>query len=166
MSDQAPPAPVENAPVAEQAAATPVAEQAASEPKMEVEESAEVKAEATAVTSSEAAPVAAEGAASEVPAATDAPATIADDATTGAVKNDLPQQGVDENVEKIIESESAELANKKPKVDLQGLPVRAYLDQTIVPILLQGMSVLAKERPPNPIEYLATYLLKNKDKFD
>lgn len=74
---------------------------------------------------------------------------------------------LDENAEKIIENEQAELAaNKKPKVDLQGLPVRAYLDQTIVPILLQGMSVLAKERPPNPIEYLATYLLKNKDKFD
>jgi protein dpy-30 len=82
--------------------------------------------------------------------------------------NDLVSQtGVDENVEKLIESESAELSNnKKPKVDLQSLPVRAYLDQTIVPILLQGMSVLAKERPPNPIEYLATYLLKNKDKFD
>jgi hypothetical protein len=28
------------------------------------------------------------------------------------------------------------------------------------------MSVLAKERPPNPIEYLAAYLLKNKDKFE
>jgi protein dpy-30 len=28
------------------------------------------------------------------------------------------------------------------------------------------MSILAKERPPNPIEYLGTYLLKNKDKFD
>jgi protein dpy-30 len=83
-------------------------------------------------------------------------------------ENDLVgQTGVDENVEKLIESESAELSNnKKPKVDLQSLPVRAYLDQTIVPILLQGMSVLAKERPPNPIEYLATYLLKNKDKFD
>jgi protein dpy-30 len=105
--------------------------------------------------------------ASNPDAASEMPASIADDATSVTVKNDLPQAGVDENVEKIIESESAELAaNKKPKVDLQGLPVRAYLDQTIVPILLQGMSVLAKERPPNPIEYLATYLLKNKDKFD
>jgi protein dpy-30 len=86
----------------------------------------------------------------------------------GKPANDLVgQTGVDENVEKLIESESADLSNnKKPKVDLQSLPVRAYLDQTIVPILLQGMSVLAKERPPNPIEYLATYLLKNKDKFD
>ncbi|RMZ94784.1 dpy-30 -like protein [Brachionus plicatilis] len=77
------------------------------------------------------------------------------------------QSGLDQNVEKMIEQESQEAQNtKKQKVDLQSLPVRAYLDQTIVPILLQGMSVLAKERPPNPIEYLATYLLKNKDKFE
>lgn len=34
----------------------------------------------------------------------------------------------------------------KQKVDLQALPTRAYLDQTVVPILLQGLSVLAKER--------------------
>lgn len=93
--------------------------------------------------------------------------TGADLAAANADSNSV-QAGLDQNVEKIIENESNELAqnNKKPKVDLQSLPVRAYLDQTIVPILLQGMSVLAKERPPNPIEYLATYLLKNKDKFD
>ena len=79
-----------------------------------------------------------------------------------------PQAGIDQTVEKIIENESNESATntKKLKVDLQSLPVRAYLDQTVVPILLQGMSVLAKERPPNPIEYLATYLLKNKEKFE
>jgi len=41
------------------------------------------------------------------------------------------------------------------------LPIRAYLDQTVVPILLDGMSELVKERPPNPIEWLAAYLLKN-----
>ena len=35
---------------------------------------------------------------------------------------------------------------KKQKVELASLPTRAYLDQTVVPILLQGMSVLAKER--------------------
>lgn len=156
-------APVENV--------APVTEAPAAEPKMEVEESVEAKTEAAPTTTettaelaaTEAAPAAAEAVpAAEAPAATEtAPA-----AATEAPKDELPAAGVDENVEKIIESEAAELANKKPKVDLQGLPVRAYLDQTIVPILLQGMSVLAKERPPNPIEYLATYLLKNKDKFD
>eukprot|EP00538_Stauroneis_constricta_P007115 CAMPEP_0119546622 /NCGR_PEP_ID=MMETSP1352-20130426/964_1 /TAXON_ID=265584 /ORGANISM="Stauroneis constricta, Strain CCMP1120" /LENGTH=210 /DNA_ID=CAMNT_0007591343 /DNA_START=117 /DNA_END=750 /DNA_ORIENTATION=- len=43
----------------------------------------------------------------------------------------------------------------------QGLPIRAYLDQTVVPILLDGMCELVKERPNNPIEFLAAYLLKH-----
>lgn len=46
--------------------------------------------------------------------------------------------------------------------DLGSLPVRAYLDETVVPILLKGMSALVKERPEDPIEWLATYLLRNK----
>lgn len=51
-------------------------------------------------------------------------------------------------MQKIIASEkdSMEAPSKKAKVDLQSLPTRSYLDQTVVPILLQGMSVLAKER--------------------
>ncbi|XP_069118977.1 LOW QUALITY PROTEIN: protein dpy-30 homolog [Argopecten irradians] len=74
---------------------------------------------------------------------------------------------VPENVQKIITSEKdLDMSAKRPRVDLQSLPTRAYLDQTVVPILLSGMSVLAKERPPNPIEYLAAYLLKNKNQFD
>jgi len=47
------------------------------------------------------------------------------------------------------------------KMNLQALPIRAYLDQTVVPILLDGMSQLVIERPPNPIEWLAAYLIKN-----
>ncbi len=82
------------------------------------------------------------------------------------MKTDTTAVGVDENLDRIIESETVAAETKKQKVDLQSLPVRAYLDQTVVPILLQGMSVLAKERPANPIEYLASYLLKNKDKFE
>lgn len=39
--------------------------------------------------------------------------------------------------------ESAPLGGK---VDLQSLSIRAYLDQTVVPVLLQGMSQLVKER--------------------
>jgi protein dpy-30 len=41
------------------------------------------------------------------------------------------------------------------------LSTRQYLDQTVVPLLLQGMAEVAKERPENPIEYLANYLLKH-----
>lgn len=95
-----------------------------------------------------------------------------------------------------MESEKASAEKMlKQKVDLQALPTRAYLDQTVVPILLQGLSVLAKDRseqaglgrlascwleadqhrscalrlccrPPNPIEYLAAFLLKNKSQFE
>ena len=53
------------------------------------------------------------------------------------------------------------LQNAQDKLNLQALPIRAYLDQTVVPLLLDGMSALVKERPPNPVEWLATYLLKH-----
>jgi protein dpy-30 len=45
--------------------------------------------------------------------------------------------------------------------NLAALPIRAYLDQTVVPTLLQGLSEMAKERPPNPIEWLGNYLLRS-----
>jgi len=68
-------------------------------------------------------------------------------------------------VQKIIAKE-LEVPAKKSRVDLQSMPTRQYLDQTVVPILLQGLAALSKERPPEPIEYLAAYLLKHKNKFD
>ncbi|XP_067949215.1 protein dpy-30 homolog [Watersipora subatra] len=77
--------------------------------------------------------------------------------------------GLTEDVKKIAMNEREQgdqPTTKKPKVELAALPTRAYLDQTIVPILLQGMSVLVKERPPNPVEFLAAYLMKNKDQFE
>ena len=60
-------------------------------------------------------------------------------------------------MEKHKEGDSA----KKPDNNLQSLPIRAYLDQTVVPVLLQGLAELAKERPANPTEWLGNYLLKN-----
>ncbi|XP_071997105.1 protein dpy-30 homolog isoform X3 [Engystomops pustulosus] len=82
-------------------------------------------------------------------------------------ENPHSEFGLTENVERIVENEKANAEKvSKQKVDLQALPTRAYLDQTVVPILLQGLSVLAKERPPNPIEFLAAYLLKNKTQFE
>uniref|UniRef100_A0A0D9RGF3 Protein dpy-30 homolog n=2 Tax=Boreoeutheria TaxID=1437010 RepID=A0A0D9RGF3_CHLSB len=82
-------------------------------------------------------------------------------------ENPHSEYGLTDNVERIVENEkiNAEKSSKQ-KVDLQSLPTRAYLDQTVVPILLQGLAVLAKERPPNPIEFLASYLLKNKAQFE
>jgi protein dpy-30 len=42
------------------------------------------------------------------------------------------------------------------------VPVRQYLDQTIVPVLVQGLAVLAKERPADPYEFMATFILRNR----
>merc|ERR1712059_140865 len=51
---------------------------------------------------------------------------------------------------------------KNSKPVLQSLPTRQYLDQSVVPILLQGLTALAKERPAEPVDFLAAYLMKNK----
>ncbi|XP_053612253.1 protein dpy-30 homolog [Plodia interpunctella] len=79
-----------------------------------------------------------------------------------------PPSKIPESVKKIIsmEKDNETSANRKSRIDLNALPTRQYLDQTVVPILLQGLSALAKERPPDPINYLAAYLLKNKSTFE
>ncbi|XP_077462199.1 protein dpy-30 homolog isoform X1 [Stigmatopora argus] len=79
-----------------------------------------------------------------------------------ATENPHAEFGLTDSIQRTLEQEKS----SKQKVDVQALPTRAYLDQTVVPILLQGLAVLAKERPLNPIEYLAAFLLKNKSQFD
>lgn len=76
--------------------------------------------------------------------------------------------GISDAALKVVtaEKESQENPAKKSKVDLQSLPTRQYLDQTVVPILLEGLAKLAKERPPDPINYLANYLMKNKGTYE
>lgn len=53
-------------------------------------------------------------------------------------------------LQKVISCEKdaamGDITTKKSRVDLQSLPTRQYLDQTVVPILLQALSTLAKER--------------------
>ncbi|XP_061737165.1 protein dpy-30 homolog isoform X1 [Nerophis ophidion] len=84
-----------------------------------------------------------------------------------ASENPHAEFGLTDNIQRTLEQEKTSSDKmSKNKVDLQALPTRAYLDQTVVPILLQALSVLAKERPANPIEYLAAFLLKNKSQFD
>ena len=49
-------------------------------------------------------------------------------------------------------------------MNLDALPTRAYLDQTVVPVLMQALSALVRERPADPIEFVAQYLLRNNPK--
>ncbi|XP_015608182.1 protein dpy-30 homolog isoform X2 [Cephus cinctus] len=77
---------------------------------------------------------------------------------------------VSETAHKVIsmdkDSDLSGVPPKKARVEVQSLPTRQYLDQTVVPILLQALSSLAKERPPDPISFLAGYLLRNKNQYD
>ncbi|VDO53074.1 unnamed protein product [Haemonchus placei] len=45
------------------------------------------------------------------------------------------------------------------------IPTRQYLDQTVVPILLQALGALAKDRPENPIDFLINFLIKEKERY-
>ncbi|KAG8327980.1 protein dpy-30 homolog [Homalodisca vitripennis] len=79
--------------------------------------------------------------------------------------------GIPDAIHKVISAERERDAPeggmaKKSRVDLKSLPTRQYLDQTVVPILLQALSSLSKERPDDPISYLAAYLMKNKSQYD
>jgi protein dpy-30 len=84
----------------------------------------------------------------------------------------MDQQAIDSTLNKVNNDVSSnetstkdDSASTKQKADLSTLPTRAYLDQTVVPILLQGMSQLARDRPAKPIEHLASYLQQNKEKY-
>jgi protein dpy-30 len=78
----------------------------------------------------------------------------------------MDQQQIDSTLNKVNNDVSSnETTGTKQKADISTLPTRAYLDQTVVPILLQGMSQLARDRPAKPIEQLALYLQQNKEKY-
>ncbi|XP_071453438.1 protein dpy-30 homolog [Hetaerina americana] len=77
--------------------------------------------------------------------------------------------GINDAAMKAVSAEKESFSGappKKSRVDLQSLPTRQYLDQTVVPILLQALSTVAKERPPDPINFLAAYLVKHKSQFE
>ena len=79
--------------------------------------------------------------------------------------DDTNKTSTNETMDQQITDSTKVTNNEKQKTDLSTLPTRAYLDQTVVPILLQGMSQVARERPAKPIEQLALYLQQNKEKY-
>ncbi|TNV84884.1 hypothetical protein FGO68_gene17747 [Halteria grandinella] len=58
-----------------------------------------------------------------------------------------------------------------PKTDetewqaLQKAPDSEYLLKTILPVLYQGFQVVDLQRPNDPLEFLAAYLLRHQDKI-
>ncbi len=74
--------------------------------------------------------------------------------------NQVKLNNLDPHVESPVINTKVEQSNNNVN-SVNNLSTRAYLDQTVIPVLLQGMSEIAREKPENPIEYLANYLLKH-----
>ena len=45
--------------------------------------------------------------------------------------------------------------------DIKTLPMQAYLDKTVMPLVLEGMAEVSKKRPENPLKFLADYLMQH-----
>ena len=43
------------------------------------------------------------------------------------------------------------------------LPQTEYLSSTVLPLVMEGLSWIIKERPKDPVEHLAMFLLKNQN---
>ena len=76
-----------------------------------------------------------------------------------SAKDELDPNEITKNQEN--KQKTNDKIEEKPKQNINSLPIRAYLDQTVVPLVLQGMAEVAKERPENPIKYLADFLMKH-----
>ncbi|KAG5303026.1 hypothetical protein I7I50_02460 [Histoplasma capsulatum G186AR] len=53
-----------------------------------------------------------------------------------------------------------------PQVRLGGAPARVYLNEKIVPYLLEGMKTLAKEQPSKPLRALGEYLIQKSNEVE
>jgi protein dpy-30 len=65
----------------------------------------------------------------------------------------------------IIDHELASSSNIPSLADIQAYPTAAYFNHTVIPIIIEGLSIVAKERPKKPIEYLAAFFIKNRERF-
>ncbi len=55
--------------------------------------------------------------------------------------------------------------NTPSVADIQAYPTVAYLNKTVIPIIIEGLAIVAKEKPKKPIEYLAAFFIKNRERF-
>jgi protein dpy-30 len=99
----------------------------------------------------------------EAPVAEGVTPAAVESAQVPAVAAPVAETILTEKTQKVIGDEKE--STNRAKADVQSLPTRQYLDQTVVPILLQALTALSKERPPDAVDFLVAYLMKNKTSF-
>ncbi|KAK8893101.1 hypothetical protein M9Y10_021516 [Tritrichomonas musculus] len=68
---------------------------------------------------------------------------------------------VDSNILQETERLQQLAMNLSSAIPVRSLPKQEYLQATVIPLLLDGMSWIIKERPEDPVENLAMFLIKN-----
>ena len=48
-----------------------------------------------------------------------------------------------------------------PPLSINALPTKMYLEQTVVPTVMQALQEVCEARPDNPLEFVAYYILKH-----
>ncbi|KAG5461138.1 MAG: hypothetical protein BJ554DRAFT_6716 [Olpidium bornovanus] len=76
--------------------------------------------------------------------------TIGPDVITGLSSTAHKHFGFTKAIEDVLNAERAELREKLKTSCPQGLPARSYLEHTVVPVLLEGLKALVKERWVRP----------------
>jgi len=76
-------------------------------------------------------------------------------------KNKSNKSGNENNIKPLkVDKKDPNDKADNPENKLNFLSVRPYLEQTVVPVLMQGLAELSKEKPENPLEFLGNYLIK------
>ena len=47
-----------------------------------------------------------------------------------------------------------------------GAPARQYINETVAPYLLEGMKMLVREQPPDPLRVLGEWLIEQNSKIN
>lgn len=76
---------------------------------------------------------------------------------------EIPVQNIDMSLLGDTQAGKAEkiALNTHAALNTAAMPVRQYLEATVVPVLMSGLGQVVRERPSDPVEYLAAYLLKH-----
>ncbi|OJJ44892.1 hypothetical protein ASPZODRAFT_17806 [Penicilliopsis zonata CBS 506.65] len=53
-----------------------------------------------------------------------------------------------------------------PQARPGGAPARMYLNEKVVPYLLEGMKTITKEQPPNPLRTLGEFLIQKSNEVE
>ena len=73
---------------------------------------------------------------------------------------DTPTKKKEQEQSKLIQKTNIKPGEKEIK-DIKNIPMQAYLDKTVMPLVLEGMAEVSKMKPENPIKYLADYLMQH-----